>query len=33
MVPIRFVAEVMGYDVQAISGANGLTESVIFTRR
>lgn len=33
MVPIRFVAEVMGYDVQAISGANGLTESVVFTRR
>ena len=33
MVPIRFVAEVLGYDVQAITGANGLTESVVFTRR
>lgn len=33
MVPIRFVAEVMGYDVQAVKGANGLTASVVFTRR
>lgn len=33
MVPIRFVAEVMGYDVQAITGANKLTASVIFNRR
>lgn len=32
MVPIRFVAEVLGYDVQAIS-ENGLTKSVVFTRR
>lgn len=33
MVPIRFVAEVMGYDVQAITGDNNLTTSVVFTRR
>ena len=32
MVPIRFVAEVLGYDVRAVS-ENGLTKSVIFTRR
>lgn len=33
MVPIRFVAEVIGYDVQAITGSNNLTEGVIFIRR
>lgn len=33
MVPIRFVAEVIGYDVQAIPGSNNLTEGVIFIRR
>lgn len=33
MVPIRFVAEVIGYDVQAITGSDNLTKSVIFTRR
>lgn len=33
MVPIRFVAEVLGYDVEAITGAGNLTTSVVFTRR
>ncbi len=33
MVPIRFVAEVIGYDVRAVTGSNNLTESVVFTRR
>ncbi len=32
MVPIRFVAEVIGYDVQAITNG-GLTTGVLFTRR
>ncbi len=33
MVPIRFVAQVIGYDVQAVTGSNNLTKSVIFTRQ
>jgi hypothetical protein len=32
MVPIRFIGQVMGYNVQAVAGADGSTESVLFTR-
>lgn len=33
MVPIRFIAQVIGYDVQAVTGSNNLTKSVIFIRK
>ncbi len=33
MVPIRFVAEVIGYNVSAIANSQGLTDSVLFTRK
>lgn len=32
MVPIRFIGQVMGYNVEAVTGSDGSTESVIFTR-
>lgn len=33
MVPIRFVAEVMGYDVNYLPGTGGAAGSVVFTRQ
>lgn len=33
MVPLRFIGEVIGYDVQAITNSKKLTESVLFTRK
>ena len=32
MVPIRFIGQVMGYNVQAVTGTGGGIESVLFTR-